>query len=59
MKCYNREYPAERMMRDVKVTEIYEGDSEIQRVVIASNILKMQGRHLCLPQKSGKEWLQT
>ncbi|MHB1419956.1 MAG: acyl-CoA dehydrogenase [Bacillota bacterium] len=37
---YTREYPVERMMRDAKITEIYEGTSEIQRVVIASHILK-------------------
>jgi len=37
---YTREYPVERMMRDAKITEIYEGTSEIQRVVIALNLLK-------------------
>ena len=37
---YTREYPVERMMRDAKITEIYEGTSEIQRVVIANNILR-------------------
>ncbi len=37
---YTREYPVERMMRDAKITEIYEGTSEVQRIVIASNILK-------------------
>lgn len=37
---YTREYPVERMMRDAKITEIYEGTSEIQRVVIASHALK-------------------
>ena len=36
---YIREYPMERMMRDAKITEIYEGTSEIQRVVISGNIL--------------------
>ena len=35
---YCREYPVERMMRDAKITEIYEGTSEIQRVVISGNI---------------------
>ena len=35
---YTREYPVERMMRDAKITEIYEGTSEIQRVVISGNI---------------------
>jgi alkylation response protein AidB-like acyl-CoA dehydrogenase len=37
---YTRDYPVERMMRDAKITEIYEGTSEIQRVVVAANILK-------------------
>lgn len=36
---YTREYPVERMMRDAKITEIYEGTSEVQRFVIASNLL--------------------
>lgn len=37
---YTREYPVERMMRDAKITEIYEGTSEVQRMVIASHLLK-------------------
>jgi len=37
---YTREYPVERMMRDAKITEIYEGTSEIQRLVIGSSLLK-------------------
>jgi len=37
---YTREYPVERMFRDAKITEIYEGTSEIQRVVIAANEFK-------------------
>ena len=36
---YTREYPVERMMRDAKITELYEGTSEIQRVVISNNII--------------------
>jgi butyryl-CoA dehydrogenase len=35
---YTREYPVERMMRDAKITEIYEGTSEVQRMVIAGNL---------------------
>ena len=36
---YTKEYPMERMMRDAKITEIYEGTSEVQKMVIAGNIL--------------------
>lgn len=36
---YTREYDVERMMRDAKITEIYEGTSEVQRMVIAGNLL--------------------
>ena len=36
---YTKDYPVERMMRDAKITEIYEGTSEIQRVVISGNVL--------------------
>ena len=37
---YCKEYPVERYFRDAKITEIYEGTSEIQRIVIAANELK-------------------
>ena len=37
---YSREYPVERMLRDAKITQIYEGTNQIQRVVIAGQILK-------------------
>ena len=37
---YTREYPVERMMRDAKITEMYEGTSEVQRMVISANLLK-------------------
>lgn len=35
---YIRDYPVERMMRDAKITEIYEGTSEVQRMVISGNL---------------------
>jgi butyryl-CoA dehydrogenase len=35
---YSREYPVERMMRDAKITEIYEGTSEIMKMIIAGNM---------------------
>ncbi|MHB8157782.1 MAG: acyl-CoA dehydrogenase [Desulfocucumaceae bacterium] len=37
---YSREYPVERMMRDAKITQIYEGTNQIQRLVIAKNLMK-------------------
>ena len=37
---YCREYPVERMMRDAKITEIYEGTSEVQRLVIGNYCLQ-------------------
>ncbi len=37
---YSREYPVERMMRDAKITEIYEGTSEVMKMVISGSILK-------------------
>jgi len=37
---YTREYPVERMMRDAKITEIYEGTSEVQRLVIGTNLTR-------------------
>ena len=39
---YTTEFPVERFYRDAKITEIYEGTSEIQRIVIARAILKLQ-----------------
>ena len=37
---YVSDMPAERFYRDARITEIYEGTSEIQRLVIANNIIK-------------------
>ncbi|MCL2226293.1 MAG: acyl-CoA dehydrogenase [Oscillospiraceae bacterium] len=37
---YTRDYPVERMMRDAKITEIYEGTSEVQKMVIAGTLLR-------------------
>jgi len=37
---YTREFPVERMMRDAKITEIYEGTSEIQRLVIGASLIR-------------------
>jgi alkylation response protein AidB-like acyl-CoA dehydrogenase len=40
---YMREYGVERMMRDAKITQIYEGTNQIQRVVIARQVLRALG----------------
>jgi len=40
---YIREYPVERFFRDAKVTQIYEGTSQIQRLVIARALLGSKG----------------
>jgi alkylation response protein AidB-like acyl-CoA dehydrogenase len=37
---YIRDYPVERMMRDAKITQIYEGTNQIQRVVIARALFR-------------------
>ena len=37
---YTREYPLERMMRDAKITQIYEGTNQVQRIIIANSLLK-------------------
>jgi acyl-CoA dehydrogenase len=36
---YTREFPVERFMRDAKITQIYEGTNQIQRMVIAQQLL--------------------
>jgi alkylation response protein AidB-like acyl-CoA dehydrogenase len=42
---YMKEYPVEKMMRDAKITQIYEGTNQIQREVIALNVLKEHIQH--------------
>ena len=37
---YTKDYPLERMMRDAKITQIYEGTNQVQRMVIARNLLR-------------------
>ena len=37
---YTREYPVERMMRDAKITQIYEGTNQVQRMIVATQLLK-------------------
>jgi alkylation response protein AidB-like acyl-CoA dehydrogenase len=46
---FTKEFPVERYFRDAKVTEIYEGTSEIQRLVIARSILGLTERSLPVP----------
>ncbi|MEU3735103.1 acyl-CoA dehydrogenase [Streptomyces sp. NPDC033538] len=40
---YTRDYPVERMMRDAKITQIYEGTNQVQRIVMARNLPKTHG----------------
>ena len=40
---YIKDFPVERMMRDAKITQIYEGTNQIQRVVIARSLLHSGG----------------
>ena len=41
---YSKEYPGEKLMRDAKIFQIYEGTSQIQRVIIAKEIFDRRGR---------------
>ena len=47
---YISEYPVERMMRDAKITQLYEGTQQIQRMVIARQLLQRAG----IPSRAGK-----
>jgi len=40
---YTKDYPAERLFRDAKLTQIFEGTNEIQRMVIAREMVKERG----------------
>ncbi len=48
---YSREYPVEKLMRDVKVTQIYEGTSQVQRIVIGRKILRDQAKKIGVDPK--------
>jgi len=41
---YMKEYPVEKMMRDAKITQIYEGTNQIQREIIALELIKQSAR---------------
>jgi len=41
---YMRDYPVEKLMRDAKITQIYEGTNQIQRLVIARHLIKESSR---------------
>jgi acyl-CoA dehydrogenase len=48
---YSREYPVEKLMRDVKVCQIYEGTSQVQRIVIGRKILRDAAKKLGVDPK--------
>ena len=50
---YIKEYPVERMMRDAKITQLYEGTNEIQRLVIAREMVTEQRAFLLAGVGSG------
>jgi alkylation response protein AidB-like acyl-CoA dehydrogenase len=58
---YMRDYPVEKYMRDAKITQIYEGTNEVQRIVIARNLMKAAGQidhlqsYFPLPPIEGEE----
>ena len=41
---YTKEYAVEKMMRDAKITQIYEGTNQIQRLIVATNLIKEYSR---------------
>ena len=41
---FMKDYPVEKFMRDAKITQIYEGTNEVQRLVIARNLVKLAGQ---------------
>jgi alkylation response protein AidB-like acyl-CoA dehydrogenase len=43
---FTRDYPVERMMRDAKITQIYEGTNQVQRIVMARQLLNGVQSHL-------------
>jgi len=45
-----RNYPVEKYMRDAKITQIYEGTNQIQRLVIARNLIKEAAEHAHLKE---------
>ena len=49
---YTRDYPVERMMRDAKITEIYEGTSEGQRMIISSSLGVKEDRRYSVKWKA-------
>jgi alkylation response protein AidB-like acyl-CoA dehydrogenase len=48
---YSKEYPVEKLMRDVKVTQIYEGTSQIQKIVIGRTVIKNMAKKLGIDLK--------
>jgi alkylation response protein AidB-like acyl-CoA dehydrogenase len=48
---YSKEYPVEKLMRDVKVTQIYEGTSQVQRIVIGRKMLREQAKKMGVDPK--------
>jgi alkylation response protein AidB-like acyl-CoA dehydrogenase len=44
---YTKDYPVERMMRDAKITQIYEGTNQIQRIVVPQRTGRSVGRSPC------------